>query len=90
MRWDAKAFLARCLALGLIIPGMVTGMVCAATAGEVAYPKRAIDVVVPVSAGGATDTWTRTITPYLSRKWGVPINVINKPGGNTIPATLEV
>ena len=27
---------------------------------------------------------------YLNKKWGVPINILNKPGGNTIPACLEV
>jgi tripartite-type tricarboxylate transporter receptor subunit TctC len=27
---------------------------------------------------------------YLSGKWKVPINVVNKPGGNTVPAQVEV
>ena len=33
---------------------------------------------------------SRVIADYAKRKWGVPVNVINKPGGNSVPATLEV
>jgi tripartite-type tricarboxylate transporter receptor subunit TctC len=73
------------LALGLAVvcggPGIAAGA---------DYPKRAIDLVVPISAGGATDTWTRTITPFLSKKWGVPINVVNKPGGSGVIGTVAV
>ena len=90
MRWDAQALLGRHLVRVMIVAGIIAGWVGGATGGEVAYPKRAIDVVVPVSAGGATDTWTRTVTPYLSRKWGVPINVINKPGGSGVIGTMAV
>jgi tripartite-type tricarboxylate transporter receptor subunit TctC len=59
-------------------------------AADLAFPKRAVDAVVPISAGGATDTWARTILPYLSKKWGVPINVVNKPGGSGVIGTVAV
>jgi tripartite-type tricarboxylate transporter receptor subunit TctC len=32
----------------------------------------------------------RITAPLLSKRWGVPVNVINKPGGNTIPAQVEI
>lgn len=54
------------------------------------YPTRAIEILVPFTAGGGVDLTARTMASYMSKKWGVPINVINKPGGNTIPATLEL
>ena len=54
------------------------------------YPTRAIQVIVPFSPGGSTDLATRATAAYLNKKWGVPVNVINKPGGNTIPGQLEV
>jgi tripartite-type tricarboxylate transporter receptor subunit TctC len=54
------------------------------------YPTRAIDVIVPFSPGGSTDMSARAMGTFLTKKWGVPINVVNKPGGNTIPGTLEV
>jgi tripartite-type tricarboxylate transporter receptor subunit TctC len=53
------------------------------------YPTRGIDIIVPFTPGGATDLVERVLASYLNRKWGVPINVINKPGGNTVPACLE-
>ena len=27
---------------------------------------------------------------YLRKKWGVPVNVVNKPGGLSVPGCLEV
>jgi putative tricarboxylic transport membrane protein len=73
----------------LALAGML-GAAIAAGAAEPVYPKRAIDAVVPISAGGATDTWARTILPYLSKKWGMPINVVNKPGGSGVIGTVAV
>ena len=54
------------------------------------YPIRTIDIIVPFSPGGSTDLSSRIAGAYLSKKWGVSVNVVNKPGGNTVPAGLEV
>lgn len=54
------------------------------------YPTRAIDIICPFAPGGSTDLSARLAAPYLKRKWDVPVNVVNKPGGNTVPAVLEV
>ncbi|MSQ57494.1 MAG: tripartite tricarboxylate transporter substrate binding protein [Limnohabitans sp.] len=54
------------------------------------YPTKAIDVVYPFAPGGAGDTWVRILVPYLSQKWGVPINVINRPGGSGVIGTMAV
>jgi len=32
----------------------------------------------------------RATANFLNKRWGVSVNVVNKPGGNTIPGTLEV
>lgn len=45
-----------------------------------AYPSKAIKVVVPFPAGGATDMLTRGITEKLSQKLNQPIVIENKPG----------
>jgi tripartite-type tricarboxylate transporter receptor subunit TctC len=77
--------------LTVVVAALIMGLTVGhGTAGEVAYPKRAIDVVVPISAGGAGDTWVRMVMPLLSKKWGVPINVINKPGGSGVIGTVGV
>jgi tripartite-type tricarboxylate transporter receptor subunit TctC len=54
------------------------------------YPTRAIEIIVPFAPGGGTDLAPRIVSGYVSKKWGVPVNVVNKPGGNTVPACLEV
>jgi tripartite-type tricarboxylate transporter receptor subunit TctC len=54
------------------------------------YPTRPIDVIVPFAPGGSTDLTVRVVTAALKKKWNVPINVVNKPGGNTVPASIEV
>lgn len=54
------------------------------------YPARAIDLIVPQAAGGAGDTWVRIVIPYVSKKWGVPINIVNRPGGSSVPGVMSV
>jgi tripartite-type tricarboxylate transporter receptor subunit TctC len=54
------------------------------------YPIRGVDIIVPFSPGGATDLVERVVGSFLKKKWTVPVNVVNKPGGNTVPACLEV
>ncbi len=54
------------------------------------YPAKPIDVVVTFAAGGAGDTWVRIIMPYLSQKWGVPINVVNRVGGSGVVGAMSV
>jgi tripartite-type tricarboxylate transporter receptor subunit TctC len=54
------------------------------------YPNKAIDIIVPTSPGGSQDLTSRIVAAYLSKKWGVPVNVVCKPGGNSIPGSLVV
>ena len=45
-----------------------------------AYPSRTVKMVVPYPAGGITDVLPRIMHEHLTRKWGQPIIVENKPG----------
>jgi len=54
------------------------------------YPNRAIDIILPWTAGGGADLYARFTAEYLKKKWDVPVNVVNKPGGMTVPGCLEV
>ena len=73
----------------LILSFLLTIFVAQSQAQE-KYPNRAITIIVPFSPGGSTDTSARAMAVFLNKKWGVPVNVFNKPGGNTIPGVLEV
>ncbi len=59
-------------------------------AAQVTYPGRAIDIIIGFAPGGTTDLVTRMITPKLTQRWRATLNVVNMPGGNTVPAILHV
>jgi hypothetical protein len=46
-----------------------------------AYPRRAVSVIVCFGAGGGSDLAIRALQPSLEKLMGVPITVVNKPGG---------
>lgn len=48
---------------------------------EPTYPTKQIEYIVPYSAGGGVDLVARATADYLSKEWGQPILVVNKPGG---------
>ena len=55
------------------------GLPFAATAQD-DYPNRPIEVVVPYSPGGSTDTAARIFLPALGEELGQPIAIQNRPG----------
>jgi tripartite-type tricarboxylate transporter receptor subunit TctC len=44
------------------------------------YPNRAVKIIVPFPAGGSADVVPRVVADYLSRKWGHPVVIENRPG----------
>ncbi len=61
---------------------------CAAALGTTAlaqpapFPTQTVRIVLPFAAGGATDVIARTTAQKLGEKWGQPVVVDNKAGGN--------
>jgi tripartite-type tricarboxylate transporter receptor subunit TctC len=49
-----------------------------------AFPSRPVTIVVPFSPGGSTDVVTRLMAGRMATLLGRPVQVENKPGGNTI------
>lgn len=52
-----------------------------------AYPNKPIRMVVPIAAGGGTDTMARLMAQRLSEQMGVTIFVDNRPGAGTVIGT---
>ena len=48
------------------------------------WPARPVRAVVPFPAGGTTDHVTRLVAQELTRTWGQPVVVENKPGAGTV------
>jgi tripartite-type tricarboxylate transporter receptor subunit TctC len=47
------------------------------------WPSRPVHLIVPLAAGGPTDTVARILADQLSKMWGQQIVVENKPGAGT-------
>lgn len=82
LRWFAATAI---LVLGISLGASGCGADAAAQ-----FPAKGIDMVVPFAAGGASDLTGRIVADYLSKKWGQPISVVNKPGGSGALGTTGV
>jgi len=51
------------------------------------YPARMIKVVVPAAPGGATDLTARLVGQKMTERFGQPVVVENRPGGNEVIGT---
>ena len=51
------------------------------------WPTRSVEVIVPYTPGGATDTVTRAVTERLSQRLGQTFVVTNRPGANATIGT---
>lgn len=58
--------------------------------GQGSYPTKAVDVVVSFAPGGGSDVVARVWAKYFAEELKVPFNVVNKDGGNQIPAIQSV
>ena len=62
---------------------------CATLAFGQGYPTKPVKIVVPFTAGSATDILARTFGQKLSEIWGQPVIIENHPGaGGTIGAGI--
>jgi tripartite-type tricarboxylate transporter receptor subunit TctC len=52
-----------------------------------AYPNKTIRMIVPIAAGGGTDTMARLISQKLAEQMNVTVFVDNRPGAGTVIGT---
>ena len=68
-------------------------ILCLSMAGlaQAAWPKKPIRIIIPWPAGNDPSTMIATaMAPGMSDELGVPVKVINKPGGGAVLATNEL
>lgn len=70
-------------AASAIAPGVLNGAVSAQTPQPANWPDRPIHMIVPIAAGGPTDTNARIVADRLSKILGQQVVVDNKSGAGT-------
>ncbi len=73
-----KIFLVSILAAGMAVSAFA----------QPEYPTRPIEYVVGTGPGGGLDLNSRAIADYVSRKFGQPVMVVNKPGGGGVTGSV--
>ena len=53
-------------------------------AAEPAYPTKQVELIQTAAPGGGQDAVSRAVAEYVTKKWGQPVVVVNKPGGGTV------
>src|SRR5882672_6431442 len=64
----------------LVMAALVAALAAAPSAAAQDYPTRAVKIIVPFPAGGSADVVPRVVGEWLSRKWGQPVVIENRPG----------
>ncbi|SAI70892.1 lipoprotein [Bordetella ansorpii] len=82
-----RALLIRSLALALAMAGACLGAVPARAAD---WPDKPVRVIVPFTAGGATDSIARAVSQRLGAIWKQSVVVENKPGAGGLVGAESV
>ncbi len=75
MRRLMKIFMIVCFMSFFIIPPLFA---------QEEFPTKAITIIVPFSPGSQTDLGARALASFLSKSFGQPVVIMNKPGGGAI------
>ena len=68
--------------LSLVALALVVLAGGAAAASAQSYPTRTVKFIIPFGPGSGTDITARMIADRLTARWGKPVVVENRPGGD--------
>lgn len=71
-----------------ILPALLA-LALALPAHAQSWPQRAVKLSVPLGPGSGADIVARLMADRLSKRWGQPVIVENRPGGDAIPALTQ-
>jgi tripartite-type tricarboxylate transporter receptor subunit TctC len=74
----------RLLAIGIILATAAAGP--GPASAQQTYPTRTVRLILPFGAASATDITARLLADRLSTRWGKPVVVENRPGGDGLVA----
>jgi tripartite-type tricarboxylate transporter receptor subunit TctC len=77
-----------------LIAALIAALAITSTAASVvaqdAYPSRPVHILVPYPAGGGVDIVARTLGDELSKHWGQPVIIENRPGAGGVIASQAI
>ena len=74
------------LALGLPIALAAWATAASAQSAPPAWPQRTVRFLLPLGPGSGVDVTARLLQDHLSKRWGQPVVIENRPGGDGIVA----
>ena len=69
---------------------LVAALACAGTAVAQTFPTKPVRVIVGYGPGSGVDVITRLVTDGLSKEWGQPVVIENRPGASGVIAVTEL
>jgi tripartite-type tricarboxylate transporter receptor subunit TctC len=75
----------RILKMARIAAAMGVTLGVAAAAQAQSFPTKGIQFTMGFGPGSGIDSNSRLFAPYLSKQLGVPVTIINQPGGGSVP-----
>ncbi len=69
---------------------VLAGSFAPATAQTAAWPDHAVRFIIPLGPGAGVDITARLVADKLAQKWGQPVVVENRPGGDAFVAIQAV
>jgi len=77
------------LALSLFVSGVLAAVVPASAQAPI-WPSRPVKFIIPLGPGSGVDITARVFADRLAAKWGQPVVVENRPGGDAFVAITAV
>jgi tripartite-type tricarboxylate transporter receptor subunit TctC len=72
--------------IGLVALAAAASTVLSRTAAAADWPNRPVKLILPLGAGSGSDIAARLLADRLSKRWGQPVIVENRPGGDGVVA----
>jgi tripartite-type tricarboxylate transporter receptor subunit TctC len=60
---------------------------CGSASAQPQFPTKAVHILVPYAPGGAVDILARTLGDTVSKQWGQPVIIENRPGAGGVVAS---